>query len=135
KDCIQLVKDLGMSDRVHFLQGINNQELPVLYQAAKMFVFPSFFEGFGIPLIEAMFSRIPVLTSFGSCFPEVAGPDSWYLDPYKSDDIERVMSEVLNTEDKEIQKRVERSYVFVQKFHCQNTTSQLVDIYSQLIQH
>lgn len=135
KDCRQMVIDLGLSDRVHFLQGITNQELPIIYQASKMFVFPSFFEGFGIPLIEAMFSRVPVITSFGSCFPEVAGPDSWYLDPYKPEDIERVIHEVLDSDLKEIQKRVEKSYEFVQKFHCQNTTSQLVDIYSQLIQH
>src|SRR5690606_17169071 len=59
-----------MQDRVHFLRGIAMNDLATLYQAATLFCYPSIFEGFGIPVIEALYSKTAVITSSGSCFAE-----------------------------------------------------------------
>jgi len=56
-------------------------DLPVLYQGAKALIYPSIFEGFGIPILEALWSRIPVITSSGSCFKETGGDAAIYIDP------------------------------------------------------
>lgn len=135
EDCKKMVESLNLKSHVYILVGVEQTDLHRLYLGAKLFSFPSFFEGFGIPLIEAMFSKIPVVTSFGSCFPEVAGPDSTYVDPYEVTDIARGMNEVLSLSDEKIEEKISRSWDFVQRFHRKNTTSQLVEIYRQLIQH
>ncbi len=135
EQCKELVSELGITSHVLFLQNIEMDELPKLYQGACLFCFPSFFEGFGIPIIEALFSKVPVITSFGSCFPEVAGPSSWYIDPYKIGNIAEVMFEVLTANKGTLFDRVATSYKFVQKFHKMNTTKELIDIYRRVLFH
>ncbi len=71
----------NMGSRVHFLKGVSSEELAALYQAATLFVYPSLYEGFGIPIIEALFSGTPVITSKDGCFSEAGGPSSIYVDP------------------------------------------------------
>jgi len=68
-----------------FLDNVLNLELPVIYQNAECFIYPSFFEGFGIPILEALVSKTPVITSIVSCFEEAAGPGSLYIDPHDSE--------------------------------------------------
>jgi glycosyltransferase involved in cell wall biosynthesis len=70
-----------------FPEGVRNDELPAFYQKALCFIYPSFYEGFGIPILEALTSGTPVITSKGSCFEETGGPGSLYIDPYKPDEI------------------------------------------------
>ena len=78
---------LCLRDAVAELGHLDIAELPLLYSAATMFVFPSLWEGFGIPVIEAMACGTPVLTSNLSSLPEVAGDAAVLVDPYKVDDI------------------------------------------------
>lgn len=77
----EYVRAHGMESRVLFLQGLTVHELAVLYQLADLFVYPSLFEGFGIPIIEALYSGVPVITTAAGCFPEAGGPDSCYVAP------------------------------------------------------
>ena len=62
-------------NRIYFLENVDNSDLPVIYRSAEIFIFPSVFEGFGIPIIEALTSKTPVITTQGACFPEAGGPD------------------------------------------------------------
>ena len=129
--CKKMVIDLGLSNRVYFLANIPFDELPVFYQAADLFCFPSHFEGFGLPIVEALFSKTPVITSFGSCFPESAGPDSVYIDPLSPDDISKKMLTVLN--DVNLQETmITKGHDFVQKFHRKNVNEKLLECYAQL---
>lgn len=79
-----------------FVEGISNIELPVLYQKAECFIYPSFYEGFGIPLLEALVSKTPVITSKGGCFAEAAGPGSYYVDPLNSEMIGEAILDVVS---------------------------------------
>jgi glycosyltransferase involved in cell wall biosynthesis len=123
------IKEKGLSSRVKVLEDVPMTDLPALYQMATLFVFPSFYEGFGIPIIEAQFSKTPVITSLGSCFPESGGPAAKYIDPHTISDISNSMLEVLG--DKELQKEMaQKGHEFVQKFHWKNTSKNLIDLYS-----
>lgn len=129
--CRALVRELKLEERVKFLSGVPHGELPAVYQMAALFCFPSFFEGFGIPIIEALFSRIPVITSHGSCFPESAGPHSEYVDPHSISEIAERIVKVLS--DKDLRDNmIEKGYEFTQKFHLKNSTASLLECYRHL---
>lgn len=121
-----------LNHRVHFLNSILLDELPGLYQAASVFCFPSLFEGFGIPIIEALFSKTPVITSFGSCFPESAGADSFFVDPMSIASIADGLLKVLS--DQILQEKMRTSGLdFVQQFHQEKTTANLIGIYQKAL--
>ena len=131
EECKALVEKLKITNRVRFLSNIPFAELPLFYQAADLFCFPSHFEGFGLPIVEALFSQTPVITSFGSCFPESAGPDSVYVDPKSIKDISDKIVQVLG--DVNLQETmISKSYEFVQRFHRKQVTHNLLECYSRL---
>jgi glycosyltransferase involved in cell wall biosynthesis len=80
KKVLSYITDNGL-DKIIFLEGISNTDLPVIYREAECFIYLSLVEGFGIPLLEALVSGTPVITTEGGCFPEAAGPGSIYVDP------------------------------------------------------
>lgn len=81
---------------VVYLGYIPTEDLAVLYSTAELFVYPSFYEGFGLPPLEAMSCGCPVVVSNATSLPEVCGDAVAYVDPYCVDDISRVISELLN---------------------------------------
>ena len=81
---------------VRFFGFVSNQTLAVLYRLAAVFVFPSLYEGFGLPPLEAMASGTPVITSNVSSLPEVVGDAAVLIDPYQSDAIAAALERVLS---------------------------------------
>jgi glycosyltransferase involved in cell wall biosynthesis len=88
-----------VADKVLFLTDVPTTDLPMLYQSATTFVYPSVFEGFGIPLLEALVSNIPVISSKGSCFEESGGKFSKYIDPKNAGELGAAILQVLNDAD------------------------------------
>ncbi len=82
----QYILENQLQNRVLFLQNIDFIDLPSIYQLAKIFVYPSFFEGFGIPILEALNCGVPVIAATGSCLEEAGGLNSIYINP--NDEIE-----------------------------------------------
>ena len=80
----------------------------------------------------ALFSKTPVLTSKGSCFPESAGPGSTYVDPLNLDEMSVQIDSILNSDDKQ-REMISSGYEFVQKFHLENTSKNLFNFYSKVI--
>ncbi|AGA78969.1 glycosyltransferase family 4 protein [Echinicola vietnamensis] len=76
-----MVQEYGLQGRVHFLHDVAFNDLPAMYKMAHVFIYPSYFEGFGIPIIEAQSMGTPVITSTGSCFKEAGGNAALYGDP------------------------------------------------------
>jgi glycosyltransferase involved in cell wall biosynthesis len=95
---LRLISDLNLSRDVIFTNYVSEEELIELYNGAELFVFPSFYEGFGLPVLEAMACGIPVMASNSSSLPEVVGEDGLVVDPYNIDALARAMYEVLTNE-------------------------------------
>ena len=91
KPIYKAVKDSGFQDRIHFPGFIEQEDLPGVHSAADVFVWPSFWEGFGLPLLEAMACGTPIVTSDVSSIPEVVGHASATVDPYSPETIGRAM--------------------------------------------
>ncbi len=81
KDIFKQVKDMGLQNDIVFTGYISNRELQMLYQNAFCFVLPSFYEGFGIPILEAMSNNCPVISSFSSSLCEIGGNACLYFNP------------------------------------------------------
>lgn len=87
EDILDAPAKLDISDRVKFVGHVLDQDLPALYSGAKAFMFPSLYEGFGLPVLEAFATEIPVLTSNTSSLPEVAGEGAILVDPNSTEEI------------------------------------------------
>ena len=87
KQIFEEVRSLGIEDKVFFTDYVTDQQLVFLYQNAFCLVMPSFYEGFGLPLLEAMHFSCPVLASFSSSLPEVGGDACLYFDPQNINDL------------------------------------------------
>ncbi len=92
-----LIQNLNLTDRIHQIKA-SDKELSELYSRAELFVFPSLYEGFGIPILEAYACQCPVALSNTSCFPEIAGKAGIYFDPYSPNSIANSIMEILNNE-------------------------------------
>ncbi len=119
--------------KVYFLEGVSMDELAVIYKLADIFIYPSLFEGFGIPVIEALFSKTVVITSNTSCLPEAGGPDSVYIDPKNPLDIQAKIKFLWQNES-ERKRRAEKGFEFVQKFNDQSIAKELIKIYENILQ-
>ncbi len=119
---------LGLQGRVRFLKDVSFLDLPGIYQLAKIFAYPSIYEGFGIPIIEALYSGVPVVAATGSCLEEAGGPDSIYVEP---DDVEALSSalNLLLTSPDTSRDMVEKGLTFVQKFNNDVIAGQLMTYY------
>jgi glycosyltransferase involved in cell wall biosynthesis len=95
-DAKKLIKELNISDRVILLNHVPQEDLPALYKNASIFIYPSLYEGFGLPILEAMNQGTPVITSKISSLPEVGSDAVLYCDPNKVEDIAMVIKNVLN---------------------------------------
>lgn len=91
-----LVEELGLKNMVRFIGQIHDNELPGLYRSASVVVYPSWYEGFGLPVIEAMNYGAPVITSNRSSLPEVAGNAAILINPEKSQEIAQAIKKVLS---------------------------------------
>ncbi len=122
----------NLAQQVYFLQGLSMTEIASLYRRAKLFVYPSIFEGFGIPIIEALYSKTPVITSQGSCFPEAGGADSLYLEnPY---DITEIVTKIESVKkDKALQeKMINKGFDYAQKFNDEVIAEIFNSLYTSL---
>lgn len=128
----RFLKKNKMEKQVLFLEGVSMDELACLYKLADIFVYPSFFEGFGIPVIEALFSKTVVVTSNTSCLPEAGGKDSVYVNPENDLDI-RAKLKFLWENESERKRREEKGFEFVQKFNDEPIARELMNFYQKII--
>ena len=126
------VTENGLQKRVSFLTKIEFTDLPTIYTLARVFVLPSFFEGFGIPIIEALWSGTPVISSIDSCFDEAGGPDSVYINPHNIDALSAAINRVWYDENLRSQMILRGSY-FVKKFGDEGIAEQWTKLYQSLL--
>lgn len=90
------IAEHNMEQQVKLLPNVPMADLPTLYQAASLFVYPSLFEGFGIPLLEALHSGLPVIAATGSCLEESGGEGSCYVSPYDAEELASAINKILS---------------------------------------
>ena len=128
----QRIDDLKLGKRVILLHDVPSENLPALYQGARVFAYVSLFEGFGIPIVEALHSGIPVLAASGSCLQEAGGLGALYTDPLNSEEMAFQLNQLMNDEDLRQQIKTAGQH-HVQQFSSQKIANQLVGIYSKLL--
>ncbi len=134
KNILKLVEEYKLGKKVIWISNLNdNDELRVIYQKAMMLIYPSFYEGFGLPVAEALISKTPVITSNVSSLPEAGGPNSYYVDPNNPEELAHGITQVLiNTELRETM--IDRGYQYACKqFSPDQVTKQLVDCYGRVL--
>ena len=117
---------------VQFLEGVLMNELAAIYRLADVFIYPSLYEGFGIPVIEALFSETPVITSNLSSLPEAGGKNSLYVDPKNVEDIKAKILFLWHNES-ERKRRAEKSLEHAQKFQDEKIAHDLMRIYKEVL--
>lgn len=136
KEYLQKVVDFARHKGVlPLLQFVNPEpdDFPALYQQAEVFLYPSYAEGFGIPIIEALFSQTPVITSNRSSLPEAAGPDAWLVDPSRPDAIAAGIEKIM-TDDAFRQNMIEKGSAYARRFNGEDVTAQMMEAYLSVLE-
>lgn len=128
-----VVRELKLEDKVRFLGRISERELITLYSLAEMFAFPSFFEGFGIPPLEAMACGAPVITSNTSSLPEVAGDAALLVDPY---DIHAIADAIQRlAENAQLREELrQKGYRQAQRYTWSGAAAKMLAVYQRVYQ-
>ena len=132
KEVKNYIAENNLQNKVVFLENVELKELASIYRMASVFIYPSVFEGFGIPIIEALYSKTPVITSKGGCFSEAGGENTVYIDPLNTEEIKGELEEILaNSEKRELMKR--KGFEFVQKFNDDIIAKNWVETYNEVV--
>lgn len=128
------IKQHNLQDKIIHLEGISQRQLAIVYQLAEIMVYPSVFEGFGIPIIEALFSKTPVITTNSGVFPEAGGENSFYINPLDEKELQKNIEILLkNTENRKF--ITEKGLQYAQQFTDENIARQWNDVYLTLIKN
>lgn len=127
------VNQLGRRDRVVRLGYRSQEDLMALYQAADLLVLPSLYEGFGLPVLEAMMSELPVVATRHGAIPEVGGDCVRYFDETGDGDLARSIREMLDMGDQERDVWVERAKARAQQFTWKRTAEQTVGVFREVL--
>ncbi len=127
----KLVAELKLERKVRFLGRVTDLELITLYSMADVFAFPSFFEGFGIPPLEAMACGAPVITSNTSSLPEVAGDAALLVDPNDINALAQAILNILGNEQLRAE-LVQKGYQQVQKYTWATSARKMLNVYQKM---
>ena len=126
----RFIDENRLNERVFIFHGVPNEDLPVFYKLAKCFIYPSRYEGFGIPIIEAIHAGIPVIAAKGSCLEEAGGSDSVYVSPDNPEAMAHAARQLMDEGTRS--SRMEKAREYVKRFENTNVASQVYDIYREL---
>jgi len=129
---VDKIKALKLEKRVLFIENVPMENLPALYHHALASVYPSIYEGFGIPVIESMFCRTPVILSDRSSLKEAGGEGGIFVDVLSSESIAGAIDHCFDNPEFRLQKSLQ-GYAHVQKFHIKNCTDNLMKVYTTLL--
>jgi glycosyltransferase involved in cell wall biosynthesis len=117
---------------IYFLHNVPTEDLPALYQMARVFVYPSIFEGFGIPILEALVSKTPVITSKGGCFSEAGGKSTIYVDPQNPKEIGLAIKEVISNNFLR-ENMIFDGFLHAQQFRREKIAQEIIQVYEKLV--
>ena len=123
---------MGIKEYIITPGWISEEDRPLLYAAATVYVFPSRYEGFGLPVLEAMACGTPVVTTNAASIPELAGPAAFQLGP---DDTKHIAASIIRlcTEEESNDEMIERGFAQMEKFSWEKTARQTLQAYRDVI--
>ena len=124
-------KDEKLESRIHILHGIPFADLPAVYQCAEVFAYPSRYEGFGIPILEALNSKLPVVAATGSCLEEAGGPDSLYVNPDSAEEMAQAINKAMQPAQREYM--IEKGLAWAARFSKEQMARETMQCYNKLI--
>lgn len=119
--------------RIHLLSNVEANDLPAIYQHAWFYIQPSLYEGFGLPILEAFTSKVPVLSSQTASLPQVAGDAAIYFDPSDSSSIMQAINQAMSLTDREREKYIQKGTKQNQKFSWDQTARETIDVYKKVL--
>lgn len=131
----EYVNRLGLSKRVKLLGYVTQDDLISLYQHADFFIYPSYYEGFGFPPLEAMACKCPVIVSETSSLPELVSDSRWHVNPYDINSIADAMEDMSHLGTTDRNKLIMTNLKFVSKFRWSVTAEQTRKIFTKLLAH
>lgn len=124
-------KESGVMESIKFIDYVEENDLAPLYRASELFIFPSLYEGFGLPILEAMACGVPVIASNVSSIPEVGGDAVYYVNPYNEEEIARAIHEVLR--DRGIREELQRKgFEQARQFSWKRTAEETRRVFGEL---
>jgi glycosyltransferase involved in cell wall biosynthesis len=127
---MSLCESLEIRDKVHFTGYVPYEHLPYFYNGCSAFVYPSLYEGFGLPPLEAMYCKVPVITSNVSSIPEVVGDGAILINPFDTEELKNAMERVLEN-DALSSELAERGYIRSRAFGWDITAQKTLNIYKE----
>jgi len=131
---VHLKKHIAQNNikNIHFQHNALSEDLPALYALATIFVYPSFFEGFGIPIAESLWCKTPVITSNVSCFQETAGDAALFINPHSEEEIAQAINSVIGNEKLQTQ-MAEKGWAHVNKFSAKTVSAEMMKLYNDCL--
>ena len=128
---LRYIENSPKRNKIFMLENVSlSQDLATIYQLSSLFIFPSLYEGFGLPVIEAMASQIPVITSNISSLPEIAKDGVYYIEPENIDSISKKIDEVLLLDNSV---KITKAELISQKYNWENAAIQTYRIYQNIL--
>ncbi|MEP7167018.1 MAG: glycosyltransferase family 1 protein [Candidatus Woesebacteria bacterium] len=130
------VKAHGMEKRVYFVDNLGTnsvQELSALYAGATVYIQPSLYEGFGLPILEAMQCRTPVVCSLGGSLPEVAGDAAVYFHPHDEEECATAIMKVLHMPERQLQGLIQKGVDQASRYTWEQTAKQTLAVYEMVM--
>lgn len=131
-DIFERVEALNLTEQVHFLHDVPDSDLPAIYNAASLLVTPSFYEGFGLPALEAMACGTPVVAADRASLPEVVGEAGLLVNPDDPADIAQALARVLDDSSLRSQMR-ERGLAQAERFTWEKTAQATLEVYRDVV--
>ena len=128
----RFIEEHRLGNRVRMLHNVPNADLPAICQMAEAAVYPSRYEGFGIPVIEAIQSGLPVVACSGSCLEEAGGPDTLYVAPDDVKGMAAAITQLLKGAEGREQ-RIEQAQDYIRRFEGNDVASQVLSVYKKMI--
>jgi len=132
KSLQRVIREHSLEGKVIFVGFIPEEDLLSLYNAAELFVFPSLYEGFGIPPLEAMACGTPVVSSNAASLPEVVGDAALLFDPHKIEEMTQAMQKVL-MDNNLCQSLITKGFKQVRKFSWEETARETLKVYEEIV--
>ncbi|MDF1699132.1 MAG: glycosyltransferase family 1 protein [Saprospiraceae bacterium] len=126
------INHFKLQKSIHILSNISSELLPTLYENAQMLIYPSLYEGFGLPVAEALLCSTPVITSNNSSLLEAGGPDSRYIDPYDAESIAHAIIDIQSNTELSTSMKTKGLQYATEKFGPKKLTDQLMNLYKDV---